>query len=108
MDYKYEGKTTENEHGIVVEGRLIPQPTDKELLLMANFLKAACLRREKCIGCVFHRNSVCDLRDEPLDWTIKESDWLESKLRQEKCELDSDLRERSMNWVLRGREEWKT
>lgn len=85
MDYKYEGKTTENEHGIVVEGRLIPQPTDRELLLMANLIRQHCVGKEKCHGCVFHNGGWCDLCDsKPMGWDIKESDWLEHKLQQER------------------------
>lgn len=77
MDYKYEGKTTENEHGIVVEGRLIPQPTDKELLTMADLIRRHCLEKEKCDDCVFNCGGYCDLSECP------------------------------MGWILRGRKEWK-
>lgn len=99
MDYEFNGiKITENEHGTFVEGRMIPKPTDEELLLMAYFIRADCLSRDSCGQCVFNRNGCCDLFDTPMDWDLRNN---------KKSEKHCVLRDLSMNWVLRGRKGWK-
>lgn len=57
---------------------MIPQPTDKELLTMADLIRRHCLEKEKCDDCVFNCEGYCDLSETP------------------------------MGWILRGRKEWKT
>lgn len=71
MDYTYESKVSKNEHGTIVEGRLIPHPKDKELLLMASLIRQHCLEKESCEGCVFTIDGNCDLSEAPMGWILR-------------------------------------